>query len=214
MENTRPEISLIIPAYNEEKVIGNTIHSIRDATDSEVTEIIIVCNGCTDNTETVARDAGASRIIIAPEKGASKASNLGAKNAEGDTLAFLDADTSIAHNLLQEVRRAVAQNCIGGRTVVKWEGNGIMPRLFSLVSYIHPYKWGGFCFVDKEVFESMGATTMELMVSTLTLHIEFPRKAKQHLYAIATYSPHREDLRMKDGSNMYGLQQSVTTLIT
>ena len=155
MEKPQPELSLIIPAYNEAEVIKATLGAINEAIASEFVEILVVCNGCTDNTAEIAKKAGANVLTIS-DKGAAKASNFGAKRATTDTLLFLDADTIIAKNLLQKVREAVANNYIGGRTVVKWEGKGIMPRLFSLVSYVHPYKYGGFCFVDKSVFESIG----------------------------------------------------------
>jgi glycosyltransferase involved in cell wall biosynthesis len=148
-------ISIIIPAYNEEKVIARTILSAREATASDNTEIIVVCNGCTDQTEQSAKDLGV-RVYQSPEKGAAKASNYGAQFAKGKTLVFLDADTVIAHNLLVEVRKAVTGGCIGGRTVVRWEGSSLWSRLFSLVSYFHKYKWGGFCFVDKALFEDIG----------------------------------------------------------
>ena len=155
MERVAPEISVIIPAYNEAAIIGKTVSSIQGATHSDLVEIIVVCNGCTDHTLEIAKEAGAI-AINAPEKGAAKASNYGAKIAKGRTLVFLDADTSIAENLIDEVRKAVGTGSIGGRTVIKWEGENMWAKLFSLVSYVHRYKWGGFCFVDRSIFEDIG----------------------------------------------------------
>lgn len=150
-----PKLSIIIPAYNEQEVIEQTIKAIQGANLSELCEILVVCNGCTDDTEEIAKNCGA-KILLAPEKGAAKAMNYGAKHAEGEILAFLDADTIVASNLFEELFRGSDKGAIGGRTVVKWEGKGIMPKLFSLVSYLHRYKWGGFCFVNKSTFESIG----------------------------------------------------------
>lgn len=152
---TDTSISIVIPAYNEEKVIAKTILSVQKAVDSESAEIIVVCNGCTDQTEKVGRELGV-QVYVAPEKGAAKASNLGSQFAKGSTLVFLDADTVIAHNLLVEVKKSLAAGCVGGRTVVRWEGSSLWSRLFSLVSYFHRYKWGGFCFVDKALFKDIG----------------------------------------------------------
>lgn len=149
------KISIIIPAYNEESCIADTINSIRNAQHKVDYEILIACNGCTDRTGEIAAGLGAL-VIDCPVQGAAEASNYAARRATGDVFIFLDADTTISKNLLIHVVGAVEKGAIGGRTVVKWEGNNIFARLSSLISYIHKYKWGGFCFVTKEVFEKIG----------------------------------------------------------
>ena len=151
----KPDISIIIPAYNEENFIGNTLKSVFDSDFTGTYEVLVICNGCTDKTAQVARDAGA-KVFDTQIKGAPEAANFGAKQAQGQTLAFLDADTIVSKNLLTEVKKARDKKYVGGRTVVRWEGESLIAKIFSLVSYVHIHKWGGFCFVDKNVFEEVG----------------------------------------------------------
>ena len=146
----KPDISIIVPAYNEEALIGNTLKSIFDSDFSGTYEVIVVCNGCTDRTAEVAK-ATSAKVFDLQTKGAPDAANFGAKQAQGQTLAFLDADTIVSKNLLTEVKKARDKKYVGGRTVVRWKGDSLIAKIFSLVSYVHIHKWGGFCFVDKNV---------------------------------------------------------------
>jgi glycosyltransferase involved in cell wall biosynthesis len=119
---------VIIPAHNEEENIVKTIASIRraspeksdeknDITDTanKADEIIVVCNKCSDKTAQVARKRGCV-VIETKTQGVSFARNLGAKKASGEIVCFLDADTSIAKNLLDEVRSSVCNGAVGGFT--------------------------------------------------------------------------------------------------
>lgn len=151
----KTDISIIIPAYNEESFIGDTLKSVFSSDFIGTYEVIVVCNGCTDKTAEIAGKTDA-KVFNAPTKGAPEAANFGAKQAEGKTLAFLDADSVISKNLLEEVSKAVNKNYIGGRTVVRWQGESLVAKIFSLVSYVHVHKWGGFCFVNKNIFDEVG----------------------------------------------------------
>lgn len=150
------KLSIIIPAYNEEDYIADTIKSIQNAQHAVEYEILVACNGCTDNTVDIVKQLEVTAVIC-PVKGAAEASNYVAKeHAKGGVFVFLDADTVVSKNLFLEIAQAVKGGSIGGRTVVKWEGNNIFARSSSLVSYVHKYKWGGFCFVTKDIFEKVG----------------------------------------------------------
>ena len=151
----KPDISIIIPAYNEENFIGNTLKSVFDSDFTGTYEVLVICNGCTDKTAEIARKTSA-KVFDTQIKGAPEAANYGAKQAEGKTLAFLDADSVISKNLLAEVSKAVNQKYIGGRTIVRWQGESLVAKIFSLVSYVHVHKWGGFCFVNKNIFDEVG----------------------------------------------------------
>ncbi len=97
----KPIISVIIPAYNEEKVIENTIHSILKS-DYPHFEIIVVDDGSTDKTGAVVSNTFANhakvRLLTQPNGGKSSAINKGFLKAEGEIIVVLDADTSIAEN--------------------------------------------------------------------------------------------------------------------
>lgn len=93
-------ISVVIPAFNEEQYLANTIASVRGQLVPH--EIIVVCNGCTDSTEKIAKKL-ADRVIVLKERGVSRARNAGAKAAKYDMLVFLDADTLLSPKVFQEI---------------------------------------------------------------------------------------------------------------
>ncbi len=89
----KPLVSIIIPSYNAEKFIYNTILSALNQS-WENTEIILVDDGSTDNTLSVVKSIRSEKIKILTQenKGASSARNQGLKYAKGDFIQWLDAD--------------------------------------------------------------------------------------------------------------------------
>src|SRR5580698_6296143 len=85
-------VSVVIPVRNGVRYLGEAIESVlvqgrRD------TEIIVVDNGSTDGSRSVAESFGpAVRVIDEPQRGAAHARNSGVRLARGEYLAFLDAD--------------------------------------------------------------------------------------------------------------------------
>lgn len=95
-------ISVVIPAYNEENYIENTLKSVRNQTYKNI-ELIVVDNASEDKTAEIAKKY-CDNLLYLKEKGASKSRNYGAKNCKGDFLAFLDADTLMSENLTEQFR--------------------------------------------------------------------------------------------------------------
>ena len=98
--------SFIIPAHNEEKVIGDCLNSINvQKKISENYEIIVVNDGSTDKTSEIARKRGV--IVIDFEKGhsAAFARNKGSERATGKYLIFLDADQVIEKNFMEKLNK-------------------------------------------------------------------------------------------------------------
>jgi glycosyltransferase involved in cell wall biosynthesis len=100
-EAVRTRLSFIIPAYNEEAHIGETIESIRtnvrmrqDVPDSAGFEIIVVDNGSTDRTPAISRELGLT-TLVRPGITVGALRNSGAMAAKGEILVFLDADISL-----------------------------------------------------------------------------------------------------------------------
>lgn len=93
-----PKISVIIPVYNAENTIWQTIDSVRNQSWEGVFEIILVNDGSTDNSGQLIEDYKTAhpemniRLIHQENKGVSAARNIGLKNANGDLIALLDAD--------------------------------------------------------------------------------------------------------------------------
>lgn len=94
MEKSRIDVSIIIPARNEEKNIGSCLDAIFKQESGYKFEIIVIDSGSSDKTiEIVKRYPGVQLITIEPEEfGHGKTRNLGAGRAQGDVIVFLNAD--------------------------------------------------------------------------------------------------------------------------
>jgi dolichyl-phosphate beta-glucosyltransferase len=109
----QPLISLIIPAYQEEKRIGQTIGSWSAYLERHHpgTEVIVVCDGCTDRTAEVVRRAffatGCTLEVIelAKNEGKGYAVRAGMREAAGEYLFFTDADLSYQPETMDELLR-------------------------------------------------------------------------------------------------------------
>ncbi len=94
------KISVVIPAYNEEKAIGEVVRGVPD---NSVHEIIVVDNGSTDDTADQAALAGA-RVVRETRRGYGSACLAGAKAAgDADIIVFLDGDRSDNPAQLKEI---------------------------------------------------------------------------------------------------------------
>jgi len=90
----RSKISVIIPAFNEEGRISETISSTKRATTDETPiEVIVVDGGSTDKTVSVARSMGAK--VIRSAKGRGTQQDMGSRAASGEYLFFLHADSEL-----------------------------------------------------------------------------------------------------------------------
>lgn len=88
-------ISIIIPAYNEEKLLPLCLKSILAAKLPKDYEIIVVNNASTDKTEEIAKSFFGVKVINEPARGANRARQAGFLASTGDILAYFDADTII-----------------------------------------------------------------------------------------------------------------------
>ncbi len=115
------KVSIIIPAYNAEKYISNTLDSIINQTFENI-EIIIINDGSTDNTETIISNYRKkdNRIIYfyQENKGCSASKNKGLELASGDYIQYLDADDILSDNKI-ECQMNVLMNDINKVAVCK-----------------------------------------------------------------------------------------------
>ncbi|MCL9808743.1 glycosyltransferase family 2 protein [Flavobacterium luminosum] len=109
----KPSISIIVPCFNGESFIKNTLNSIKSQTFSEW-ECIIIDDGSTDKSKKIITDEihGDTRFhLIAQEnKGVSYARNHGIKLAKANYIFFLDADDSIPNNALSDLFNIIQSN--------------------------------------------------------------------------------------------------------
>ncbi|HMR83048.1 MAG TPA: glycosyltransferase family 2 protein, partial [Niabella sp.] len=90
-KNAVPLVSVVIPAYNEEKGILKTLSSLSDMKTDYPTEIIVVDNNSSDNTKAIVTRAGA-RYIFEGRPGVENARNAGLEHAKGTYVISGDAD--------------------------------------------------------------------------------------------------------------------------
>jgi cellulose synthase/poly-beta-1,6-N-acetylglucosamine synthase-like glycosyltransferase/peptidoglycan/xylan/chitin deacetylase (PgdA/CDA1 family)/spore germination protein YaaH len=134
-EDYNPFVTIIIPAYNEEKVIARTIQSLL-ASDYKNFEILVVDDGSPDRTAQVVREnfAGDARVrlFVKENGGKAEALNFGLRQAKGEIIVALDADTvfptdtigALAHRFVDPRIGAVAGNAkVGNRInlVTRWQ---------------------------------------------------------------------------------------------
>lgn len=100
-----PTVSILIPAYNEEATIKDTIQSVLNLDyPKEKKEIIVLNDGSTDNTEKLAKSFKEIKVITKQNTGKANTLNYGIKIAKNDYIAVVDADcTHEKDSLLQMI---------------------------------------------------------------------------------------------------------------
>ncbi len=89
-------LSVIVPAYNEEKYIRDCLDSVFSQKEAGDFEVIVVDNNSSDKTASIVGSKfPQAKIITEPKKGVAFARNHGAKEARGDILFFIDADVAL-----------------------------------------------------------------------------------------------------------------------
>ncbi len=155
-------ISFIVPAHNEEDLIGRTLDAMREAAGAVGGgyERIVVDDGSTDATAALASRHGA-RVISVHHRQIARARNTGAHEAQGDLLVFVDADTVVPATTLAHARDAVAAGAVGGGALPVFS-EPVPPRVRAVIRTWHftsrttGWAAGCFLFARREVFEAVG----------------------------------------------------------
>jgi glycosyltransferase involved in cell wall biosynthesis len=115
-------VSFIVPAHNEEQLLGPTLEAIhRAAVAIDITyELIVVDDGSVDATPEIAR-AGGARVIAVDYRQIARTRNAGARAAAGDLLIFIDADTIINAPVLEATIAAIDGGAIGGGALLTFD---------------------------------------------------------------------------------------------
>ena len=166
------KISVVIPAYNEEKCLPVTLEKIGMALLNVdcVTEVIVVDNESTDNTSQIAKNFGA-KVFTETEHNIARVRNTGAKNSSGDVLIFVDADTLVPETLFQTIADQMKdEKCFGGAVAVDYEpfkrkwmkyylrGGEFWQTVFN-------WKQGATQFCRKSVFQTIGGYDETIFMS-------------------------------------------------
>jgi glycosyltransferase involved in cell wall biosynthesis len=106
---SNPDVSIVIPAYNEEKNILPTLQSLAANHTNWSVEIIVVNNNSSDRTEALVRATGVA-CINEPVQGITKARNTGLANAKGKFILNADADTIYPEKWIEKMVKPLAEN--------------------------------------------------------------------------------------------------------
>jgi len=180
---------VVIPAFNEEKFLGDTLASIRHALRPLTergwnTELIVCDNNSADRTAEIARAAGAE-VVFEPINQIARARNTGASRATGDWLLFIDADSHPSPELLSDMADAIARgDCLAGGSTVWFDRfhPGALPANLLWNALSRSLKWvaGSFIFYETASFRALGGFNQELFASE---ELDLSRRLKERAHA-------------------------------
>lgn len=189
------KLSVIIPAYNEEKYLPETLERIVEALSVAdcSSEIIVVDNDSEDKTWQIAESFGA-KVFSQAEHNISKVRNTGAENSSGDVLIFVDADTLVPDTLFQKIACAMENKaCFGGAVDVEYGNFERKWMKFYLLGWkfwqlVFNTKQGATQFCRQNAFRELGGYNESIYMGE---DVEFywrlaklARQRKGHLFFI------------------------------
>jgi glycosyltransferase involved in cell wall biosynthesis len=160
------KVSIIVPAFNEERLLAGSLAAICEAMSAFVDAELIVCdNNSTDRTAEIARGAGA-KVVFEPVNQIARARNTGAAHANGDWLVFVDADSYPSVELFKEMVQAVDHGCMAGGATVAFETGDAVIRswiaAWNALSRALRWAAGSFIFCEAAAFRELGGFSLEL----------------------------------------------------
>jgi glycosyltransferase involved in cell wall biosynthesis len=158
-------ISIILPAFNEARLLPSTlaaVHAARRAFDRVhwASEVIVCDNNSTDATAQTAREHGA-RVVFEPINMIARARNAGASVATGDWLVFIDADSQPSIELFAAMIDAIQSGgVLAGGATVRMDSNDLRGRIgtavWNMASRLRRLMAGSFIFVEAAAFRQIG----------------------------------------------------------
>jgi glycosyltransferase involved in cell wall biosynthesis len=179
------KISIVIPAFNEERLLGESLAKIKSAAGAFTlrgwgVEVIVCDNNSTDRTAEIARTAGAT-VVFEPVNQISRARNAGATAATGDWLIFVDADSHPGAELFADVAEQIlGGQCLAGGATIRLDENHLVAKLitsaWNCASRLFKLLAGSFIFCEAAAFRQIGGFSHELFVAE---ELELSRRLKK-----------------------------------
>lgn len=114
--------SIVIPAYNEGAVIRRCLERVFTGLDPHEVEVVVACNGCTDDTVEQAKDAGYPVTVLdLPEPGKVAALRAGEQAVEALPRIYLDADVEVTGATLRVVLEALGSYAVAARPPMRYD---------------------------------------------------------------------------------------------
>ena len=163
-------ISIIIPAYNEERYLGRCLDSIAAQLERPY-EVFVIDNGSTDKTVKIARSYPFVTLLSEPKKGRVFARNTGFMAATGELLARIDADAILPNDWTQQIAAYYASSAAlqtawtGGPHFYNVRFPRTVSRIYSMLVFGanrlwagHPTLWGSNMVVPKKMWLAVAAS--------------------------------------------------------
>ena len=155
-------ITFIVPAHNEEQLLGRTLAALHAAAGEIGTqyELLVVDDASTDRTAEIARAAGA-RVIPVDHRQIASTRNAGARAAAGDLLIFVDADTIVSARTVQATIEAVERGAVGGGALLSFDGPlppavRVLAATLALTMRLWRLAAGAYLFCTRHAFDAVG----------------------------------------------------------
>jgi len=218
----RVKVSVIVPAFNEERLLPETLASIRvgmAALEARgwSSELIVCDNNSTDRTAEIAREAGAT-VVFEPHNQIARARNAGAGRASGDWLVFVDADSRPSPALFEDVAVEIARGrCLAGGCTVALGGDRLLARFFerfwNALSRMGKWGAGSFVFCEAAAFREAGGFSQALYAAEeIDLFRRLKRLARRKGRTVVIL--HRHPLATSDRKlRLYSLSEQLGFLV-
>lgn len=165
------KISIVVPAYNEERLLAGSLTQMQAAAAAFTArgwdfELIVCDNHSTDRTPEIARAAGAI-VVFEPVNQIARARNRGAAAAGGDWLVFVDADSHPSRELFADVAEQIQTGrCLAGGSTVRldshhWLSEGVN-AFWNFLSRRGRLLAGSFIFCETAAFRKIGGFSDKL----------------------------------------------------
>ena len=172
-EAPRLKLSIVVPAFNEERLLAASLDSIRSAArafdQAGGWELIVCDNNSTDRTAEIARTAGA-RVVFEPHNQISRARNAGAGAAAGEWIVFVDADSTPGRALFEELREAIdSGRVLAGGSTIAADSAALSVRaalgFWNAISRSLHWAAGAFVYCEAAAFRRIGGFNGDLYAS-------------------------------------------------
>jgi glycosyltransferase involved in cell wall biosynthesis len=198
MDNTTkvalPRVSVVIPAYNEEKYLPQALSSLRQQSHKDF-ELLVVDNNSTDATKDIARKFGAT-VITEDRQGYVYALSRGLREAKGDVVAVMDADTRAFPSWVATIQKLfVDQEVVAATGAIRTSqlfslGHFLIDGLYSLFLLLNfcigkPHLSGFNFAVRREALEKAGGMNVQF---TMSPDVDLGLRMKQYGKVVYAHS--------------------------
>lgn len=208
----KPHISVVIPAFNEEKTLLTCLTSLKNQTyPANDYEIIVVDNNSTDATAHIAKKEGV-RVVSCVEKGVAAARQCGVNEALAEIIAFTDADSHVPADWIRKISELMEDKTLlllGGKVmpdttdrVALWmyEIADKMILVQQALGKVLP--WGINLTVRKEALEKIGGFDVHIASAedwdiALRMQKQFGKKSVRYVSSVLAYTSNRKQENKK-----------------